>query len=61
MESKHSSFVLVLYLRVNGLKRELGIDLPELTSIRFGKDAFWFKLFDDSTELIMRSGDDEMN
>ncbi|KAM7455862.1 hypothetical protein BLSTO_03386 [Blastocystis sp. subtype 1] len=35
-------------------------NLPELTSIRLGKHAFWFKYDDDSTELIMRSGDDEM-
>ncbi|KAM7454138.1 hypothetical protein BLSTO_05107 [Blastocystis sp. subtype 1] len=34
-------------------------NLPELTSIRFGNDAFYFKN-DDSSELIMRSGDDEM-
>ena len=55
----HSIFVLVQCLRVNGLKREWWLDLPELTSIRLGNDAFKFK-HDDSTELIMRSGDDEM-
>ena len=35
--------------------------MPELTSIRLGEDAFSFKDKDDSSELIMRSGDDEMN
>ena len=49
----HSSIVLVWCLRVNGLKREWWIDLPELTSIRFGYNAFQFEY--DSTELIMRS------
>ena len=52
--------VLVQCLRVNDLKREWWVDLPELTSIRLGYDAFCFK-DDESTELIMRSGDDEMN
>ena len=56
----YSVIVLVWYLRVNGLKREWWIDLPELTSIRFGEDAFRFKDDDDSSELIMRSDDDEM-
>ena len=55
----HLMIVLVQYLRVNGLKREWWLDLPELTSIRLGEDAFYFKN-DDSTELIMRSDDDEM-
>ena len=55
-----SRIVLVQYLRVNGLKREWWLDLPELTSIRFGFFAFTFKYGDDSSELIMRSGDDEM-
>ena len=55
----HSVSVLAQYLRVNGLKREWWIDLPELTSIRFGTHAFWFNGLI-STELIMRSGDDEM-
>ena len=57
----HSVLVLVPYLRVNGLKREWWIDLPELTSIRLGDGAFSFKLNDDSTELIMRSGDDKIH
>ena len=56
----HSVLVLVQCLRVNGLKREWWIDLPELTSIQLGEDAFRFTN-DDLTELIMRSGDDEMN
>ena len=56
---RHSLIVLVQCLRVNGLKREWWLDLPELTSIRLGEDAFYFKN-DDSTELIMRSDDDEM-
>ena len=46
--------------RVNLPDREWGIDLPELTSIRLGEDAFSFKDGDDSSELIMRSGGDEM-
>ena len=56
----HSAVVLVQCLRVVGLEREWWLDLPELTSIQFGDSAFWFK-DDDSSELIMRSGDDEMN
>ena len=56
----HFSSVLVQCLRVNGLKREWWIDLPELTSIRLGEHAFSFSLGDYSTELIMRSGYDEM-
>ena len=52
--------VLVQYLRVNGLKREWWIDLPELTSIQLGYNAFCFKS-NAYTELIMRSDDDEMN
>ncbi|KAM7454400.1 hypothetical protein BLSTO_04843 [Blastocystis sp. subtype 1] len=35
-------------------------NLPELTSIQLGRSAFEFK-DDESSELIMRSGDDEMN
>ena len=46
-------------LRVNGLKREWWLDLPELTSIRLGGGAFSFKN-NEPSELIMRSGDDEM-
>ncbi len=56
----YSVYVLVLCLRVNGLKMEWWIDLPELTSIRLGEDAFFFNYGDYSNELIMRSGDDEM-
>ena len=58
---RHSVIVIVPSLRVNGLKREWWIDLPELTSIRFRGSAFCFKSYYDSTELIMRSGYDEMN
>ena len=42
------------------MKREWWIDLPELTSIRLGEYAFQF-MDDYSTELIMRSGFDNMN
>ena len=55
----HSGVVLVPCLKVNGLKRDWWLDLPELTSIQFGNGAFDFS--GDSSELIMRSGDDEMN
>ena len=51
--------VLVQCLRVVGLKREWWIDLPKLTTIHFCWGAFYFK-DNDSTELIMRSDDDEM-
>ena len=54
----HSYTVLVQCLRVNGLKREWWLDLPELSSIRLGYNAFRFKN-DDSSELIMRSDDDK--
>ena len=57
---RHLRSVLVQYLRVNDLKGEWWIDLPELTSIRLGDNAFRFKDDDESSELIMRSGDDEM-
>ena len=40
------------------MKREWWIDLPELTSIRLGGGSFCFN--DESSELIMRSDDDEM-
>ena len=30
------------------------LDLPELTSIEMGEDAFWFN-YDESSTLIMRS------
>ena len=55
----HSMIVLVPCLRVNSLKREWWLDLPELTSIQFGDSAFSFDSKDDSSELIMRSGYDE--
>ena len=56
----HSGTVLMLSLRVNGLKWEWWLDLPELTSIRLGEHALEFKYGDDSSELIMRSGYDVM-
>ena len=55
----HSIIVLMLCLRVNCLKREWWIDLPELTSIQFGKHAFLFNPIVNSSVLIMRSGYDE--
>ena len=42
------------------MKREWWIDLPELTSIHFGHNAFQFN-DDESNELVLRSGDDEMS
>ena len=57
----HLIIVLVQYLRVNSLKREWWIDLPELTSIQLGACSFHFNEYDDSSELIMRSDDDERN
>ena len=56
----HSISVLVLCLRVIGLKEEWGIDLPELKSIRLGYEAFSFEDNSDSTQLFLRSGDGEM-
>lgn len=53
--------VLVLFLRVNELKWDWFVDLPELTSIQLGSSAFRFNSDNVSSELIMRSGDDEMN
>ena len=49
----------MLCLRVNPSEVVWWIDLPELTSIRLGNNAFNFK-DDESSELIMRSGDNEM-
>lgn len=56
----HSMSVLAWYLRVNSLKRECRIDLPELTSILTYNGAFDFKRSDESSELILRSDDDGM-
>ena len=53
-----SMTVLVLCLRVNLPEGEWWLDLPELTSILIGKDAFLFS--GGSSELIMRSDDDDM-
>ena len=47
------------YLRVNDVKREWWIDLPELTSIQLGSGVFQFR-DDDSSILVMRSGDDNV-
>ena len=49
------------YLRVKSVNTDLFVDLPELTSIRFGDGAFQFGSDNESSELIMRSGYDEMN
>ena len=49
----------MLRLRVNPLEIVWWVDLPELTSIRLGNNAFNFK-DDESSELIMRSSDNEM-
>ena len=51
----HSMAVLMQSLLVDAVKREWWIDLPELTTIRLGCNAFRFK-DNDSTELVMRSG-----
>ena len=55
----HSVVVLVWYLRVNHISGTDEIDLPELITIQLCNDAFTFK-DNESTELIMRSSDDEM-
>ena len=47
------------YLRVNDVKREWWLDLPELTSIQLGSGVFQFR-DDDSSVLVMRSGDDNV-
>ena len=59
--SLHAAIVTARYLKVSGLKREWWIDLPELTSIRLGRNALWFREIAVYSELIMRSGDDETN
>ena len=48
------------HLRVNQPEREWWLDLPELTSIQLGSSALRFRHFENSSELIMRCGDDEM-
>ena len=50
----HSVIVLVLCLRVIDCDVSDWIDLPELTSIQMGRDAFEFKR-DESSTLIMQS------
>ena len=52
--------LLVLCLRVNLGEREWFVDLPELTIIHLGEEAFNLSYFDESSELILRSGDDEV-
>ena len=47
------------YLRVNDVKGEWWLDLPELTSIQLGSGVFQFR-DDDSSVLVMRSGDDNV-
>ena len=51
----HSMVVLVLCLRVNDCDVSDSLDLPELTSIQMGNNAFVFKENDASSTLIMRS------
>ena len=51
----HSSYALMWYLRVSDLRWEWWLDLPELTSIQLGKDAFGFSDCFYSGHLVMRS------
>ena len=51
----HSNAALVWYLRVFLPEREWIIDLPELTSIQLGEDAFGFSDCFYSGHLVMRS------
>ena len=51
----HSVGVLVQYSRVGQQDRGLSLDLPELTSIQLGENAFTFDDNDGSSELILRS------
>ena len=55
-----SMTALTLCLRVILSEREWWIDLPELTSIRMIDTALYFNEDDNTNELIMRSGGDEM-
>ena len=57
----HFKSALMQCLRVNLLEREWWIDLPELTSIQLGKDAFCFEHFCKASELIMRSEHTNVN
>ena len=51
----HSSYALMWYLRVSDLKWEWWLDLPELTSIQLGEDAFCFHNCFFSGHLVMQS------
>ena len=55
----HSIGVLVQHLRVNLPERDWCLDLSELTSIQLGEHAFQFQDKDKTSDLIMRSDDDE--
>ena len=55
----HSIIVLVSRLRVHLSEGKWWLDLPELASIQLGVIALRFYYYDESTELIMRSGDGE--
>ena len=55
LASLHSVIVPASYLRVSSESKGDGIDLPELTSIRLGASAFWFRGSSDDSELVMRS------
>ena len=58
---KHSIGVLVLCLRVIDCDVNDWLDLPELTSIQMGNNAFRFKENDASSTLIMRSAEMNVN
>lgn len=47
-----SQILVVLYLIVKDITECDCVDLPELTSIQLGDDAF---MFSDSSSLVMRS------
>ena len=53
--------VLVLCLRVTDYDVSDWLDLPELTSIQMGYYAFVFKEDDESSTLIMRSAEMNVN
>ena len=57
----HSICVLVLCLRVIDCDVIDWIDLPELTSIQMGYDAFIFDDEDESATLIMRGAEMNVN
>ena len=47
------------YLRVKSVNTNWFVDLPEVTSIRFGRNAFSFQAYYESSKLIMRRSDDK--